>query len=569
MQRFRWVFVVMGLLVTLGFSTVQAETATSMNVREDTGRHHYWVHFSDRGQWESLTSQEEVLAAAKEHGLTEAALERRRLEGLAGEQLVTLADLPPDPLYVEQVAACGAEVRQVSRWFNLVSVSAPASALAEIRALPFVEAVQPVGVMENAFSEYEVVTTFDGNPPPTSGILGPGGYGPSYLQALQVNAVEAHRRGITGHGLLMAVIDGGFELSHECFERLDVVADWDVVENDDYSGQEPDDPDWQAAHGTGCLSEIAGYSPGNLIGIAYEASFLLAKTEDVSSETPLEEDNYVAALEWCERLGARVTSTSLGYTDWYNVADYDGATAVNSRANNRALELGVVCVNSAGNAGPQPRTLGAPADGWGTLTIGAVDSLGIIGRFSSRGPTADGRTKPDLVARGVRTVLSAPYTRSQYSLWNGTSMSTPVAAGVAALVRAARPEWSAKETIQALKSTADRADHPDNVYGWGLPDVMAAIRYPEVRIQLRTEDGIPLEGVEAQLTRAGQPNLHLRQTSDEQGVLSFANLDAGEWAYEVKLPRIYTVIEGRPVGELTVPEGRELEIVIATGDMKP
>jgi len=442
----------------------------------NTTKANYWVVFTDKGGYELLDGVE-LWETAFEFGLTEDALERRRLEGIEEAELVTTQDLPPDPNYVRALLEAGAEVRQVSRWFNRAAVTAEPATAAELIELPFVLEVLPVQKLQYAGFWYEEVGRFDGNPPPGPGADMPGMYGPSYLQALQVNAAEAHRQGYTGRGVLMGVLDGGFELSHEAFARFDLFAEWDVVENDDYTGQEETDAPRQANHGTGCLSTIAGYSPGNLIGIAYEATFLLAKTEDVASETPLEEDNYVAALEWMERLGVRVTSSSLGYTDWYNEAMTDGDIPITCRAISRAAELGVVCVTSAGNEGPQPRTIGSPGDNWGGLTIGAVDSLGAIGRFSSRGPTADGRIKPDLVARGVRTVCVAPQTSQSYSMWNGTSLSTPVVAGVAALVRGAHPEWSAEQVIRAMKETADRADRPDNTFGWGLPDAVAAIDY--------------------------------------------------------------------------------------------
>ena len=451
--------IVFGLLVSL---QVQAQS--------------YWIEFTDKGQWENL-NQVELEAAAFEHGLTQRAIERRELEGLSGDALITLDDLPPDAEYMAMIRELGADLEQQSRWFNCVSVMADDAVLAQIRELPFVQSVERVGVLEIARSSYEVVEEFDGNPAPGPGIDTPGSYGPSYLQALQVNAVEAHRQGITGKGVLLVIIDGGFELSHECFETVDIFAEWDVTENDDYTGQEPEDARGQTSHGTGCLSEIGGYSPGNLIGIAYEASFVLVNSEYVPTETVQEEDDWVAGLEWAERLGASVGSSSLGYTDWYNTAMYDGVYPLTSRAITRAYEKGMVVVTSASNEGPQPMTLGAPADCYGGLAIGAIDSLGMIGGFSSRGPTADGRIKPDLVTRGVRTLLCSPQTRNRYSYWNGTSMACPIGAGVVALVRQAQPEWSAAQVMEALKMTADRADRPGNVYGWGIPDVMKAIAY--------------------------------------------------------------------------------------------
>lgn len=181
-----------------------------------------------------------------------------------------------------------------------------------------------MGYLQPTYSEYEIVGEFDGNPAPGPGMDGPGIYGPSYQQDLQVNAVEAHRLGYTGKGVLLAIIDGGFTLDHEAYERIDVVGSYDVTNNEVAVHQQPSDPPGQTAHGTLCLSTIAGYSPGNLIGTAYEASFLLVKSEYVPTETIQEEDDYVAGLEWAERNGAMVTSSSLGYTDWYNDAMKDG-----------------------------------------------------------------------------------------------------------------------------------------------------------------------------------------------------------------------------------------------------
>lgn len=519
---------------------------------------HYWIELTDKGRWETVPAAA-LVDSAKVYGLKDAALERRRVEGIVEAELVTVADLPNDETYCYEVETFGAEIRCESRWFNRLSVEADVEAMALIEELPFVKRVFSVRKMVPAAFSYEVVSTFDGNPAPGPGVDMPGLYGPSYLQALQVNAVEAHRLGYVGRGVLLAVIDGGFELSHECFAHLDVVAEWDVLNNDDETGHEPQDADWQAGHGTACLSEIVGYSPGNLIGIAYGASVILGKTEDVAHEGPFEEDNYSAAIEWFERNGARVTSGSLGYTDWYNSAMMDGVTSVASQALNRARELGVVCCTSAGNAGPQPRTVGAPGDSWGALAIGAIDSLHSIGRFSSRGPTSDNRIKPDLVARGVKTVLSEPYSERQYSIWNGTSMSTPVIGGVVTLVRGAHPEWSATQTIRALKATADRADRPDNVYGWGTPDVMAAIRYPEICVQVVDDVGNPLKTM---VTVTSEGGVVVNVATDEAGVASFPNLSDGTYRWEVGAKPGMRLLEGAMNGEHVVGNGLSMNVVL-------
>lgn len=530
---------------------------------EGTGR--YWVEFSDKGRWE-LLDPSALRAAATEYGLTDAALQRRRVEGIADADLVTVSDLPPDPTYLSAITAAGATIHQVSRWFNLASVSAGPEALERICELPFVQSVKPVGVLMPAHSEYEIVGTFDGMPAPGPGIDAAGSYGPSYRQALQVNAVEAHRLGYTGRGVLMAVIDGGFTLDHEAFCRIDVVATYDVTDNETVVSQEAKDAPGQTAHGTLCLSTIAGYAPGNLIGTAYEASFLLVKSEYIPTETVQEEDDYVTGLEWAERLGVRVTSSSLGYTDWYNAALTDGEYPITSRALNRARELGVVCVTSAGNEGPQPHTIGSPGDSWGGLSIGAVDSLGEIAGFSSRGPTSDDRTKPDLVGRGVRCIAVAPFSDHRYIMANGTSLSTPVVAGVAALVRGAHPDWSAEKVIRALKSTADRSDRPDNVYGWGTPDAVAAIRYPELRMIFETPDREAVHGVA--VTLSGPDGAQLSSASGRRGVVSFANLPEGNWKYKAKLPDGLIMLAGDISDSLDIVDGKTLRFQVGAASKR-
>jgi subtilisin family serine protease len=519
----------------------------------------FWVEFTDKGRYEALTG-EDLWNAAFEHGLTEAAIERRRVEGIADEHLVTLDDLPVDSEYLERVSSLGAQVITTSRWFNLAAIEAELRVAERVSELEFVRDIKPMGYLVPTHSEYEVAGEFDGNPPPGPGMDGAGLYGPSYLQALQVNAVEAHRQGFTGQGVLMAVIDGGFTLDHEAYERIDVVATYDVTDNEVAVQQQDKDSPGQSAHGTLCLSTIAGYRPGNLIGTAYEASFLLVKSEYVPTETIQEEYDYVVGLEWAERNGARGTSGSLGYTDWYNDAMKDGEQPITSRALRKARELGVVCVTSAGNEGPQPRTLGPPADHWGGLTIGAVDSLGQIVGFSSRGPTSDGRTKPDLVGRGYNCVAVKPLSHHSYILANGTSLSTPVVAGVVALVRGAHPDWSAERVIRALKSTADRSDRPDNSYGWGVPDAMAAIRYPELRWTFLDENGRAVSRI--CVTAIHDMADTLRASSDKHGIVSLPNLTPGNWTWHVDLPENWKLRTGQRQGAMTVNDGKSFRIIL-------
>jgi subtilisin family serine protease len=289
--------------------------------------------------------------------------------------------------------------------------------------------------------------------------------------------------GLHGEGVMVAVFDTGFDtLSHEAFAAMSIVDRHDFVNGDDDVANGRDRG--EGSHGTETLSVLGGWAPGHLIGPAFNATYILAKTEDTSSETPVEEDNWAAAAEWAEARGADVISSSLGYLTFdpgfpsYTADDMDGQTAISTRAAERAAERGVVVVISAGNAGPSTlhNTLGAPADGRLVLTAGAVTSAGARASFSSVGPTADGRIKPDVAAQGVAVTAAAPGTASEYTSVNGTSFSCPLTAGVVALVLQARPTATVSEIEDVLRATASQAAQPDNLLGWGIVDAARAIQ---------------------------------------------------------------------------------------------
>lgn len=446
---------------------------------------HVWVHLKDRGLRQSEVM--EALNSARER-IDPRALLRRRMRGrITG---VVTADLPPSATYIEALEKSGLRVRQQSRWLNAVSGVVATTDLDDIAGHSFVSRITPLGRgrrIEPGDDPAALPISPMALPSATRAagqVPGPEFYGYAYTQNNSMQVPQLHARGYTGDGVIVGVLDTGFSPSHTALSGLNVIDQFDFVNGDGVVTNEPGDPVNAHNHGTSVWSALAGYWPGQLVGPAYGASFLLAKTEDVASETPVEEDNWVAAIEWMEQLGVDVVNTSLGYYDWYSYRDMDGDTAPITIAADAAAARGVLVVTSAGNEGgvampPNPDSMGityyigAPADGDSVLAVGATYSDGSRVGFSSHGPTFDGRIKPDVMAQGagIATALASGDSSLTLSA-SGTSFSSPLVAGVAALIVEAHPDWQVMEIIEALRETADRSNNLDagtldNDYGWG------------------------------------------------------------------------------------------------------
>ncbi len=384
-------------------------------------------------------------------------------------------DVSLDPSLAASVASTGARVRTQSRWLCAVSANATRAQVAALAALPSVWRVEPV---RRGRANHGIEAA-----PPTSGDgLASVDYGVSAAQLEQIDLVRLHDWGQTGEGVIIGILDTGFNRVHEAFTNpahpLQVIAEWDFVKNDANTGIEPTDAATQHKHGTWILGTIGAYLPGTVVGGAFNARFVLAKTEDVATETPVEEDYYAAGIEFVEAHGADVATSSLGYIDWYTQADLDGLTAVTTIAVNLATANGMICVTAAGNAGhdadPTTSTLIAPADALGVITCGATDIAGVMASFSSSGPTADGRLKPEVLACGVGTATVHSTNATGTAGVSGTSLSTPLVAAAIACILEARPDYTVASLRDALFATASRSDgtglHPDplHVEGHGM-----------------------------------------------------------------------------------------------------
>jgi len=344
-----------------------------------------WVFFKDKGL-PTATARDATLEQVAA-GYNPRAVQRRLLRGdrvRAGGRLFDEHDLPVAPSYIEAVAGTGARVHVASRWLNAVSVRATRVEFEQIARLPFVGRVQPVA-RARASRPVEMQAMGSGTPPTDRGV-GTLDHGYSTAQLNQINVIDLHDAGYTGAGVAIGILDTGFRRTHAAFiypgHPVNVLAEYDFVNNDGNTGIEPGDPSDQHEHGTLILGCIGAYLPGGIVGGAYDAAFILCKTEDISAEYPAEEDNYVAGLEFIEAHGGDVATSSLGYIDWYTQDDLDGQTTVTTIAVNIATANGLFCCNAAGNSGhdnnPNTSHLVAPGDAFQVITCGAATVDGYI-----------------------------------------------------------------------------------------------------------------------------------------------------------------------------------------------
>ena len=438
-----------------------------------------WVFFTDKGPYSEARMEQELRRVAAAYP-QDAVL--RRIKARGGRPFDE-RDLPIYRPYLEAVRSTGVEIRAFSRWLNGVTVEVTAAEAEAIAGLAFVRGMRRVsgrrgGPQPEPWPDAAPRRLRGDGPGPYDAPPSPalGEYGDSWRQLEQIQVLDLHSEGYTGTGIKVAVFDTGFWLEHEAFNQTSVIAEWDFINDDSVTANQPGDLENQHNHGTMCLSIIGGYSAGTLVGPAYDADFILAKTEDMSQEAPVEEDWWIEAAEWADSLGAQVISSSLCYNDWYTYEDMDGNTAPITIAADIAHENGIVVANAAGNSGASDwKYILAPADGFNVISVGSVDSTGLRSYWSSQGPTYDGRIKPTIMAMGQSTFIADPVGgTSSYRRGNGTSFATPLAAGAMALMLEKNPDWDSDRVLMAVLNTSTRASMPDTLYGYGILQAHAA-----------------------------------------------------------------------------------------------
>ena len=452
-----------------------------------------WVGFRDKGDL-SRREQRRIWAALEKE-FHPRALARRKANR-SGDALFDEHDLPIADKYLKGVEAAGAKIQIKSRWLNGATIIADKGTIEKVEGLPFVKEVTDFHLRKpraKASDQKEpprkapAQKTAPAAVKPAEVPIPPSIYGVSEPQIRRLNLESLHAAGYAGRGVRLAVIDCGFQLSSEAFHHPDhplrVAAQWDFVENDgEVKPREGIDPG-NYTHGTSVLGAIAAFLPGVVVGSGYDADILLANAEDGDEEYYLEERWFVAALEYVEARGADIVTSSLVLYDGYKPDQTDGKTSVMTRGFNIATANGLICFSGVGNNGhdadPGTRTLMPPGDSADVIGVGAVGVDGKIAGFSSDGPTADGRVKPEVLSQGVRVGTVSITDPKGHSFASGTSLATPVLAGAAACILQARPGMTVREFRKALFELGDfwrREGKTDPLFvqGYGVPDVCLA-----------------------------------------------------------------------------------------------
>ena len=427
---------------------------------------YYWVEFMDKAGTPFRIDQPEDFLSTR-------AIERRQRFNIA----ITKEDLPVSPVYLEALRADNIGIQHTSRWLNAATVITKADKVPEIQALPFVDTIFFVGRFHTKLKSNSSGNTFDDSLRTTKLDDSPYGYAGNSIQMLKGDFL--HQQNLKGQNKLIAVLDGGFHHADVIpfFDSLRstqrLIGQYDFVDNDTAVFE-------SSAHGTKVLSTMAANVPGVMIGTAPLAQYLLIKTEDVRSEFPAEECHWIAGLEYADSLGVDVTTTSLGYSTFsdqemnYQYSDLNGLRSLASLAAEKAYDRGMMMLVSAGNEGNSSwKYVTVPADSKYVLAVGASDFKGRKAGFSSIGPAADGRIKPDISGPGVRIPVSG-INSFRVSTSSGTSISTPIMAGLTACLWQAFPNKTNKEIMEAIRQSANQYKKPDNKLGYGIPDFQKA-----------------------------------------------------------------------------------------------
>lgn len=448
--------------------------------QQSAGPKKYWITFKDK-------SNSPFSINMPQQFLSEASLNRRLLQNIPIKE----NDLPVNQMYVDQIHDLGVQVLSRSKWFNAITIQVEDTAiLSTISNLPFVNGYTQVARLKAKtvaddfmadllrMAEAMEAQQRKANGTQMKSASNSNLYGAANVQIEMIGGNKLHEMGFTGKGMTIAVLDAGFynvdQINH--FDSLRqsgrLLGTKDFVQGGTQVFEDN-------SHGMSVLSTMAANTPGEIVGTAPQANYWLLRTEEAATEYIIEEYNWVAGAEFADSVGVWIINSSLGYTRFddtltsHTYNQLNGNTTPITIGADVAASKGILVINSAGNSGGDAwRFIGAPADGDSVLTIGAVNSERAYASFSSRGPTADGRIKPNVCAMGQQSVLVV--SSGEIARSNGTSFSSPILAGMAACLWQAHPTASAMEIFKAIEQSADQYENPDDMKGFGIPDFLEA-----------------------------------------------------------------------------------------------
>lgn len=420
-----------------------------------------WVEFSDKGSIDVTTYQSSDL-------FSERAIDRRDKHNIS----LHYTDFPIHDEYLTTLQKMDLQILKKSKWFNGVIINTFDSKVVDsLLAQMFVVKIDTlaanfVNTTQRHSSKFESFQSEENI------------HGAAYNHIEMIGGLSLHNRGFNGQGIHIAVFDAGFGNTNElgAFSHLysndQLLGTWDYVDGDSFVYE-------SSYHGMSVLSTMAAIIDGEYVGTAPAAMYWLLKTEDPSSETLIEEYNWAIAAEFADSVGVDIINSSLGYTTFdfpsqnHSYLDLDGKTTIISQAATLAARKGMIVCNAAGNSGNKSwKYIGAPADADSILSIGAVDAEQQIAAFSSFGPSADGRIKPNVSAQGSSTAIINSNNGVSYS--NGTSFSSPIVAGMTACLWQAHYDKTNMQLIDAIIQSAHMYQSPDNQYGYGIPNFSLA-----------------------------------------------------------------------------------------------
>ncbi len=412
-----------------------------------------------------------------EEFLSQKAIERRSNQNID----ILENDLPLTKTYTDSLIKLGCQVLNKSKWFNSIVIYTEDQALIDtITNLDFVKSKQKKASNLISHSNKELHKTTM-----VTEYYDALNYGNATPQISIHNGHILHQSNYLGQNMTIAIIDAGFynvdllAAFNSLWTNNQILGFKDFVDGDNNVFDASD-------HGMKVLSIMGANIPGEFIGTAPKANYWLLRSENSLSEYAIEEDNWVAAAEFADSVGADIINSSLGYSLFddfnqnYSYNDLDGNTAFVTNAADIAASKGIIVVNSAGNSGNKPWTyISAPADADSILTVGAIDKYALYAAFSSIGPTSDGRIKPDIVAVGYQTTIQDA--NGNTTIGNGTSFSTPIITGLTACLWQSLPDLNNMEIIREIKASSHQYSNPDNKLGYGVPDFGKAANLTSIK----------------------------------------------------------------------------------------